>query len=114
GAHGYVQGIRYSNHGPLKKYMEPLEADQRPILNSHDVPKKEQMEEEMFLGLRKTSGVSLGHFETKFGIGMETVYGEILKKEIDSGNLAIENGRVKLTKKGRFIGNNVFEQFLLA
>lgn len=114
GAHGYVQGIRYSNHGPLKKYMEPLETDERPILNSHEVPKKEQMEEEMFLGLRKTAGVSLEHFETKFGIGMEAVYGDILKKEIDSGNLAIENGRVKLTHKGRFIGNNVFEQFLLA
>lgn len=114
GAHGYVQGIRYSNHGPLKKYMEPLDSDERPILNSHEVPKKEQMEEEMFLGLRKTDGVSLEYFETKFGIGMEIVYGEILKKEIDSENLAIEKGRVKLTKKGRFIGNNVFEQFLLA
>ncbi|RAZ76627.1 radical SAM family heme chaperone HemW [Planococcus halotolerans] len=114
GAHGYVQGIRYSNHGPLKKYMEPLETDERPILNSHEVPKKEQMEEEMFLGLRKTAGVSLEHFETKFGIGMEAIYGDILKKEIDSENLAIENGRVKLTHKGRFIGNNVFEQFLLA
>lgn len=114
GAHGYVQGIRYSNHGPLKKYMEPLEQNKRPILNSHEVPRKEQMEEEMFLGLRKTAGVSLEHFEAKFGIGMESVYGDILKKELDSENLAIENGRVKLTKKGRFIGNNVFEQFLLA
>ncbi len=23
GAHGYINGVRYSNHGPLKKYMEP-------------------------------------------------------------------------------------------
>lgn len=114
GAHGYVQGIRYSNHGPLKKYMEPLESGERPILSSHEVPRKEQMEEEMFLGLRKTSGVSLEHFKGKFGVSMESVYGDILNKEISSRNLAIENGRVKLTKQGRFIGNNIFEQFLLA
>lgn len=114
GAHGYVQGLRYSNHGPLKKYMEPLQESIRPILNSHQVPLKEQMEEEMFLGLRKTTGVSLEHFQSKFQIEMEAVYGEILKKELASENLAIENGRVKLTKQGRFIGNNVFEQFLLA
>ncbi|TAA68333.1 radical SAM family heme chaperone HemW [Planococcus salinarum] len=114
GAHGYVQGIRYSNHGPLKKYMEPLEQNERPILNSHSVPRKEMMEEEMFLGLRKTAGVSLAHFVEKFGVEMESVYGDILKKEIESQNLVIENGRVKLTNQGRFIGNNVFEQFLLA
>ncbi|HSJ38094.1 MAG TPA: radical SAM family heme chaperone HemW [Planococcus sp. (in: firmicutes)] len=114
GAHGYVQGFRYSNAGPLKKYMEPLEQGLRPILNSHEVPLKEQMEEEMFLGLRKTAGVSLEHFNEKFGRHMESVYGDILKKEIESQNLVIENGRVKLTRQGRFIGNNVFEQFLLA
>lgn len=114
GAHGYVQGIRYSNAGPLKKYMEPLDQGLRPILNSHEVPHKEQMEEEMFLGLRKTAGVSLEHFNEKFGIRMESVYGDILKKELASQNLVIENGRVKLTRQGRFIGNNVFEQFLLA
>src|SRR5690606_17886177 len=34
GAHGYVQGNRYSNHGPLKKYMEPLQNGSRPILSS--------------------------------------------------------------------------------
>ncbi|WP_422123115.1 radical SAM family heme chaperone HemW [Planococcus sp. X10-3] len=114
GSHGYVHGIRYSNAGPLKKYMEPLDEGKRPILNSHEVPRKEQMEEEMFLGLRKTAGVSLDHFNEKFGVEMESVYGDILKKEIASENLVIENGRVKLTKQGRFIGNNVFEQFLLA
>ena len=25
GAHGYVNGIRYSNHGPMKKYMETID-----------------------------------------------------------------------------------------
>lgn len=114
GSHGYVQGIRYSNAGPLKKYMEPLDQGMRPVLNSHEVPLKEQMEEEMFLGLRKTAGVSLEHFHQKFGVEMESVYGDILNKEIASENLVIENNRVKLTRQGRFIGNNVFEQFLLA
>src|SRR5690606_6929757 len=44
GAHGYVNGIRYSNHGPLKKYMAPLEEGVRPILNTHEVPVNEKME----------------------------------------------------------------------
>ncbi|WP_211653980.1 radical SAM family heme chaperone HemW [Planococcus alpniumensis] len=114
GAHGYVNGIRYSNHGPLKKYMEPLESGVRPVLDATDVSVKAQMEEEMFLGLRKTAGVNMAHFEEKFGSPLEQVYGEILQNEKMKGNLAVERGYVKLTQKGRFVGNEVFEQFLLS
>ena len=114
GAHGYVQGLRYSNAGPLKKYMEPLARGERPLLSTHEVPLHEKMEEEMFLGLRKTEGVSIPHFYEKFGRAMEEVYGAILEKELTTGNLAKEYDRIKLTRKGRFVGNEVFEQFLLA
>ncbi|GKW46883.1 radical SAM family heme chaperone HemW [Planococcus sp. NCCP-2050] len=114
GAHGYVKGIRYSNAGPLKKYMGPLGEGERPLLSTHEVPVNEQMEEEMFLGLRKTAGVSLAHFQEKFGRSLEEVYGEIIGVEIGKENLAIEDGRIKLTKHGRFVGNEVFEKFLLA
>lgn len=114
GAHGYVKGVRYSNHGPLKKYMEPLESGERPVLDATPVSTKAQMEEEMFLGLRKTAGVDIAHFEEKFGAPLEKVYGEILRNETTKGNLAVEQGRVKLTHKGRFVGNEVFEQFLLS
>lgn len=114
GAHGYVHGVRYSNHGPLKKYMEPLESGQRPVLDATTVSVKAQMEEEMFLGLRKTAGVDMAHFNQKFGAPLEQVYGEILQSEKAKGNLAVEYGRVKLTQKGRFVGNEVFEQFLLS
>jgi oxygen-independent coproporphyrinogen-3 oxidase len=113
GAHGYVGGVRYSNAGPLKKYMEPLESGRRPILSTHEVPVHEAMEEEMFLGLRKTAGVSVGGFMDKFGESLEQVYGKILASEIGKGNLTLEDGHLKLTRKGRFVGNEVFEQFLL-
>ncbi|ANU25575.1 radical SAM family heme chaperone HemW [Planococcus versutus] len=114
GAHGYVDGVRYSNAGPLKKYMSPLDSNERPILDTHIVPIHEKMEEEMFLGLRKTNGVSLSHFQTKFQKPIQDVYGEILKKEVAKGNLEIASDFVRLTRKGRFVGNEVFEQFLLA
>lgn len=113
GAHGYVNGIRYSNAGPLKKYMGPLDEGVRPVLSTHEVPVHEAMEEEMFLGLRKTAGVSVSGFTAKFGESLEQVYGKILEAEIAKGNLALEDGCLKLTRKGRFVGNEVFEQFLL-
>jgi len=73
-----------------------------------------QMEDGMFVGRRKPAGVELPHFGEKFGTPLEQVYGDLLEKEQAKGNLAVEQGYVKLTEKGRFVGNEVFEQFLLS
>ena len=50
GAHGYINGERYSNHGPLKKYMEIVSTGELPILQKHLVTEQERYEEQMFLG----------------------------------------------------------------
>ncbi|MEH7745947.1 radical SAM family heme chaperone HemW, partial [Neobacillus drentensis] len=57
GAHSYLNGIRRSNIGPLKRYMEQINNGILPVMEEHQTSKIEQMEEEMFLGLRKTAGV---------------------------------------------------------
>ncbi|HEY4554351.1 MAG TPA: radical SAM family heme chaperone HemW [Bacillaceae bacterium] len=113
GAHGYVNRTRYSNAGPLKKYMEPLRGDQLPTFDSHEVTQKERMEEEMFLGLRKTAGVSIPLFEDKYGMHPMEVFPTSIKEMEQKELLETENGRIRLTKKGRFLGNEVFQSFLI-
>ncbi len=112
GAHGYLNGVRYSNIGPISHYMKAVEEGKRPILQTHTVTKTEAMEEEMFLGLRKVDGVSSAHFEEKFQCSLKEVYGEELKLLIDRALLYEEDGYYKLTKVGLFRGNEVFQQFL--
>jgi len=54
GAHGYAQGKRYANIGPIKKYMDALASEAFPIQSTHEVTISEQMEEEMcFLAYEK-------------------------------------------------------------
>lgn len=112
GAHGYVNSIRYSNHGPLKKYMQQLEIGEKPVMMQKEVTYEEKMEEEMFLGLRKNQGVSLSNFDKRYGKSLYEAYGneieELLKKEL----LEIKNDYVFLTNRGRFVGNEVFQYFL--
>lgn len=57
GAHGYEDGIRTSNIGPVKKYMENVLELGYAFQSQHQVSIEEAMEEEMFLGLRKVEGV---------------------------------------------------------
>lgn len=112
GAHGFVDGIRYSNIGPIKHYMAKLAEGQRPILDTHEVTEIESMEEEMFLGLRTMAGVSAAHFEEKFGRVLVDVYGDTLQTLIEKDLLVFTNGKYTLTKTGLFRGNEVFQQFL--
>lgn len=112
GAHGYVNGIRYSNIGPLNHYMKAIEEGKRPVYQTHEVTSVEAMEEEMFLGLRKLEGVSAATFYEKFNRSLEEVYGDELKELIQRRLVIEEDGYYKLTKTGLFRGNEVFQQFL--
>ena len=112
GASGYVNGVRYKNHGPIRHYLNAVEEGNARITEEH-LSQKEQMEEEMFLGLRKKSGVSMARFEEKFGRSFDGLYGEIVKDLVQQGLIQIENDRVRMTKRGLFLGDTVAERFIL-
>ena len=112
GASGYVNGVRYKNHGPIRHYLTAVEEGNARITEEH-LSQKEQMEEEMFLGLRKKSGVSMARFEEKFGRSFDGLYGEIVKDLVQQGLMQIEGDRVRMTKRGLFLGDTVAERFIL-
>ncbi|MGE7905422.1 radical SAM family heme chaperone HemW [Peribacillus sp. NPDC094092] len=112
GAHGYTGGKRVANHGPVKKYITPLLANELPVLEEHPVPLHERMEEEMFLGLRKTEGVSLQIFKGKFFVEMTEIFRKPLEEGVAKGLLKVEDGFVRLTERGKLLGNEVFQSFL--
>ena len=112
GASGYVNGVRYKNHGPIRHYLEAVEKGNARVNEEH-LSKQEMMEEEMFLGLRKKSGVSKKRFEEKFGISFEQQYGHVVTELIEQGLLVPDKDIVRMTKKGLFLGDTVAEKFIL-
>ena len=112
GASGYVDGVRYKNHGPIRHYLKAVEEGSARINEEH-LSQMEQMEEEMFLGLRKKSGVSMARFEEKFERSFQELYGDIVKDLIQQGLMQVEGDRVRMTKRGLFLGDTVAERFIL-
>lgn len=112
GASGYVDGVRYKNHGPIRHYLKAVEEGSARINEEH-LSQREQMEEEMFLGLRKKSGVSMARFEEKFERSFQELYGEIVKDLIQQGLMQVDGDRVRMTKRGLFLGDTVAERFIL-
>ena len=112
GASGYVDGVRYKNHGPIRHYMQAVEAGNTRV-QEEVLTLKEKMEEEMFLGLRKKSGVSKKRFEEKFGLSFEDQYGAVVSELTEQGLLVPDKDIVRMTKKGLFLGDTVAEKFIL-
>ena len=112
GASGYVNGVRYKNHGPIRHYLQAVEAGNARV-QEEMLTLKEKMEEEMFLGLRKKSGVSKKRFEEKFGISFEDQYGAVVSELTQQGLLVPDRDIVRMTKQGLFLGDTVAEKFIL-
>ena len=112
GASGYVNGVRYKNHGPIRHYLKAVEEGNARI-NEELLSLREQMEEEMFLGLRKKTGVSKARFEEKFGTSFENLYGQVVRDLCHQGLLQVEGQQIRMTKRGLFLGDTVAERFIL-
>lgn len=113
GAHGYVNGVRYSNAGPLKKYFQLIDENGVPVIHEHTVTKQEKMEEEMFLGLRKMQGVSEVEFSAKYGATFNEIFPNVIEKLSKDGLVEYKEDYLRLTHKGKLLGNEVFQAFLL-
>lgn len=76
GASGFVDNKRYTNTRNLNSYLK-----QKYCLESYNVSLKENMENEMILGLRKTQGVSKQKFYEKYNKNISDVFDVSLLKE---------------------------------
>lgn len=114
GASGYLGKRRYKNRGPIQHYLRSLNEDQLPMLEEEYLSEKEQIEEEMFLGLRKILGVDKATFEARFGQSITSIYKAVIE-ELKQQKLIVETeSSLRLTKTGLFRGNDVFEKFLIS
>ncbi|MEC2160043.1 radical SAM family heme chaperone HemW [Virgibacillus halodenitrificans] len=113
GASGYLPGKRTINIRPLPKYIKQSMQNGQPILHVDEIGLKEQIEEELFLGLRKTSGVSKVAFKQKFGMDLEKLYEQSINELTKKNWLVNAERKLYLTEEGMLLANEVFERFLL-
>ena len=55
----------------------------------------------------------MARFEEKFGRSFDGLYGEIVRDLVQQGLMQVEGDRVRMTKRGLFLGDTVAERFIL-
>ncbi len=107
-AHGYLDGVRYSNSPNLGEYLKnSLEKD-----FSQKLSQQEKLEEEIFLGLRLMNGISINDINQKFRIDFEDKYKRILSKYMLTNHLVKEKGAFRLTDAGVLVSNVILAEFI--
>ncbi len=101
---------RYTNTPDVEEYMKKPGEDR---IEDRYLSLNEKMEEFMFLGLRKTAGISLFKFKDHFGKDIRNVYGDIMDRHIREGYAAEDAGFYRLSQRGLEISNMVLADYLL-
>jgi oxygen-independent coproporphyrinogen III oxidase len=123
GAHGYAGGARTMNVGGIKPFIDRCQVSGRAnfpagpaVRRTIPVDRWAEMQETMMVGLRLTQeGVSSNSFQQRFTQSLQDCFGPQIKDMQKVGLLewTDENdSHLRLTRRGRLLGNQVFMQFV--
>lgn len=112
GAHGHVFPRRYADVLTIDDYITTVRAGQLPTAEVTDLTAQDLYAETMFMGLRLNIGVSYAHFRDRCGAEMLAVFGAEIDGLVARGLLARDRSGVRLTERGRMLGNQVFATFV--
>ena len=108
-AHSFLDGVRFCNTDNITEYnLSNFRSGEKEILTKEDM-----MSEFMFLGLRKTEGVSKKRFFEKFDADIFDIFPKPIEKFIKTGFLIDENGKIRLSKKAVGVSNQIMCEFVL-
>jgi oxygen-independent coproporphyrinogen-3 oxidase len=123
-AHSFMNGRRFENVHSPELYIQAWSGEycvaQQAKSPRHNpaaiaaelVDKEAAMAEVMFLGLRTAEGVLFKAFAAEFGEDLSAVYGSAITDLVEGGLLEEDSTGVRLTRRGRLLGNQVFYRFL--
>ena len=120
GAASLRENVRWSNTAELAEYLAHAGQTGEETRIKKEMTRlsiQDQMEEFMFLGLRKTEGVSASAFERLYGKPLEAVYEEPVERLIREGlfiRYQKEDGSVffRLSARGIDVSNYALAMFL--
>jgi oxygen-independent coproporphyrinogen-3 oxidase len=112
GAHSFFAGKRFSTTLEPREYIRQLARGQRPLAESAEVSRQQEMTETAFLALRTLAGLHLPTFTQRFNESFSDFVGERLRRVEEAGLLTHTRDWLRLSERGLLLGNEVFFRLL--
>jgi oxygen-independent coproporphyrinogen-3 oxidase len=112
GAHSTRGGVRWRNVSATGDYVARLGEGRSPIAERRELRREERLEEALFTGLRLVEGVDFEAAGQRFGVDVWERYGESLQPFLAEGLAVREGPRLRLTRRGMLVANEVLAVFV--
>ena len=112
GAHSTYDGRRWKNPTVIDEYLAAIEGGRSPAVDVRRLSLDERVGDALFMGLRLSDGVDLGQIRARYGVDVWARYGSDLKEFLDAGCLELGAGRLRLTRRGMLLANEVMAVFV--
>jgi oxygen-independent coproporphyrinogen-3 oxidase len=111
-AHSYEEGRRYWNQETFGAYCRAMETEGAAVAGERVLGARERAGEALFTGLRRRAGIDLPDFRRRYQLDPLTEYAEALRDPLRAGLLEAVEGRLRLTRRGVLVSNEVFRAFV--
>lgn len=111
-AHAYTRGERRANVRSIAQYADAMLGDGTAVADRTPLEPRERASEAAFLGLRRLDGVDLSRFHDRYGVDLLAEYRDGLAPLFDAGLVELSADRLRLTRRGLVLSNEVFQAFV--
>jgi oxygen-independent coproporphyrinogen-3 oxidase len=111
-AHSTHGGVRWKNVAATEEYIRRIQDGQTPAVERSERTARERLEDALFTGLRLANGVDLETVGSKYGCDVWQRYGAALQPFLDEGLLLREGPRLRLTRPGMLVANEIMAVFV--
>ena len=112
GATGWTRPGRVTNTSDLYGYLQTDWSRANALEERETLSRQDQMSESVFMALRMNEGLDCAAFASLYGASVEQVFPGAIHDNIGKGLLEKVEDHLRLTDRGRLLGNLVFESFL--
>jgi oxygen-independent coproporphyrinogen-3 oxidase len=105
-------GKRHWNYTSFGNYFKKLDEGDLPIEGVEDISGDLEEAEFLILGIRLNDGIAIDDYEKRFGYSFMGKYGKVVRRHEISGLIELIDGRIRLTRKGMDLSNQVEIDFL--
>jgi len=112
GAHSTRDGVRWKNVASTEDYVDQVINGTSPAIDVRSLSPAERLGDALFMGLRLNDGVDLTAVNTRYGVDVWQQFGDELHPFLDTGCLVREGTKLRLTRRGMLVANEVMSVFV--
>ena len=112
GAHATRDGVRWKNVSATTDYIERTLAGESTRTDVRRLSPDERLGDALFTGLRLVAGLDLDAVGRRYGVDVMARFGADLQPFLDEGLLQVAGGRLRLTRRGMLLANEIMAVFV--